>query len=42
MNGVFIDSSVFLDFLEGKEKAKTLLEEYSGLKSKRCINRRNV
>ena len=26
MNGVFIDSSVFLDFLEGKEKAKTLLE----------------
>ena len=36
MNGVFIDSSVFLDFLEGKEKAKTLLEEYSGLEG--CIN----
>ena len=36
MNGVFIDSSVFLDFLEGKEKAKTLLEEYSGLDG--CIN----
>jgi predicted nucleic acid-binding protein len=31
MNGVFIDSNVFLDFLEGKEKAKTLLEAYSGL-----------
>ena len=36
MNGVFIDSSVFLDFLEGKEKAKILLEEYSGLEG--CIN----
>ena len=36
MNGVFIDSSVFLDFLEGKEKAKTLLEQYSGLEG--CIN----
>ena len=36
MNGVFIDSSVFLDFLEGKEKAKTILEEYSGLEG--CIN----
>ena len=31
MNGVFIDSSVFLDFLEGKERAKALLEEYSSL-----------
>ena len=31
MNGVFIDSSVFLDFLEGKERAKALLEEYSCL-----------
>ncbi len=36
MNGVFIDSSVFLDFLEGEEKAKTLLEEYSDLEG--CIN----
>ena len=36
MNGVFIDSSVFLDFLEGKEKAKILLEKYSGLEG--CIN----
>jgi len=36
MNGVFIDSSVFLDFLEGKERAKALLEEYSGLEG--CIN----
>jgi len=34
MNGGFIDSSVFLDFLEGK--AKILLEEYSGLEG--CIN----
>ena len=42
MNGVFIDSRVFLNFLEWKEKAKALLEEYSGLKSKRCINRSNV
>ena len=31
MNGVFIDSSIFLDFLEGKERAKALLKEYSGL-----------
>jgi predicted nucleic acid-binding protein len=30
MNGVFIDSSVFLDYLEGKERAKVLLKEYSG------------
>jgi len=37
MNGVFIDSSVFLDFLEGKEKAKTLLEEYSGLVKTRFL-----
>ena len=36
MNGVFIDSSVFLDFLEGEERAKALLEEYSGLEG--CIN----
>jgi hypothetical protein len=36
MNGVFIDSSVFLDFLEGEEKAKALLEEDSGLEG--CIN----
>ncbi|HJH26063.1 MAG TPA: ribonuclease VapC [Methanophagales archaeon] len=36
MNGVFIDSSVFLDFLEGKERAKVLLAEYSGLDG--CIN----
>ena len=36
MNGVFIDSSVFLDYLEGKEKAKALLEEYSDLEG--CIN----
>ena len=36
MNGVFIDSNVFLDFLEGKEEAKTLLEEYSGING--CIN----
>jgi len=36
MNGVFIDSSVFLDFLEGKEKAKILLEKYSCLEG--CIN----
>ena len=31
MSGVFIDSSIFLDFLEGKERAKALLKEYSGL-----------
>ena len=36
MSGVFIDSSVFLDFLEGKEKARVLLAEYSGLEG--CIN----
>ena len=36
MKGVFIDSSVFLDFLERKEKAKTLLDRYSGLEG--CIN----
>ena len=36
MNGGFIDSSVFLDFLEGKEKTKILLEKYSGLEG--CIN----
>ena len=36
MNGVFIDSSVFLYFLEGKERAKVLLSEYSGLEG--CIN----
>ena len=36
MNGVFIDSSVFLDFLEGKERAKVLLSEHSCLEG--CIN----
>lgn len=36
MNGVFIDSSVFLDYLEGKEEAKALLEVYSGIEG--CIN----
>jgi len=36
MNGVFFDSSVFLDFLEGKERAKRLLESYSGPEG--CIN----
>ena len=36
MNGVFIDSSVFLDYLEGKENAKAILEEFSGLEG--CIN----
>ena len=36
MSGVFIDSSVFLDFLEGKEKARVLLAGYSGLEG--CIN----
>jgi hypothetical protein len=36
MNGVFIDSSLFLGFLEGKERAKALLEAYSDLEG--CIN----
>jgi len=36
MNGVFIDSNVFLDFLKGKERAKTLLEDYLDLEG--CIN----
>ena len=36
MNGVFIDSSVFMDYLEGKEGAKGLIEEYYG--PERCIN----
>ncbi len=36
MNGVFIDSNVFLEFLKGKERAKTLLEDYLDLEG--CIN----
>ena len=36
MEGVFIDSSVFIDFLEGKERSKTLLEAYSCFEG--CIN----
>jgi len=27
---LFIDSSVFIDFLEGKERAKVLLKDYLG------------
>ena len=38
MNGVFIDSSVFLDFLERKERAKALLVVYSGLITKYCLH----
>ncbi|HEC56824.1 MAG TPA: type II toxin-antitoxin system VapC family toxin [Candidatus Syntrophoarchaeum butanivorans] len=36
MNGVFIDSNVFLEFLKGEEKAKVLLEKYLGPEG--CIN----
>jgi predicted nucleic acid-binding protein len=38
MNGVFIDSTIFLDYLKGNERAKTFLEnhQYSGVAG--CIN----